>query len=111
MQEEDYAAWQAFCEASVRVLPTKASTVAVAVPVLEDVQGHVLYQHRLPQLADRMQHLLSETGKAWQHHVPGMLLPACQFGPPHRNLLHVSCFDSQFVSHVSHFMMPFPWMA
>ena len=106
VQKEDHAAWQAFCAASVRVVPTEARAGAALAPNQEEEQGHVLYQHRLPQLGDRMQRLLSETGETWQHHSHGMLLPVCNrdalIGTLY--LLHVSCFVSRSVSPVLHFM-------
>lgn len=62
VQQQEQYAWQTFCAASVRVVPSEgAAAAAVAALMQGGLQGgQELYQHRLPQLADRMQHLLSE---------------------------------------------------
>lgn len=61
VQQQEHDAWQTFCAVSVRVVPSEAAAAAASAPMQEGVQGgQELYQHRLPQLADRMQRLLSE---------------------------------------------------
>ena len=64
VQQQEHDAWQGFCAASVRVVPSEAATAATA--PMQEAQPE-LYQHRLPQLADRMQRLLSEAGLTSQH--------------------------------------------
>ena len=67
VQQQEHDAWQAFCAVSVRVVMSEATTAATA-PMQEGLQDKPeLYQHRLPQLADRMQRLLSEAGLTSQH--------------------------------------------
>lgn len=71
VQQQEQDTWQAFCAASVRVVPSEAATAAIA-GMQEGLQGNQeLYQHRLPQLADRMRRLLSEAGLTI-HHAQGV---------------------------------------
>lgn len=61
VQQQERQAWQAFCAASVRVVPSEAAKGEG----MQEGQGG-LYQQRLPHLASRMQGLLSEAGLAGQ---------------------------------------------
>ena len=75
VQQHEHHAWQAFCAASVRVVQSEAATA----PMQEGRQGEQeLYQHRLPQLAERMQRLLSEAGLTSQH--AQSMLPMTKYG-------------------------------
>lgn len=85
VQQQERQAWQAFCAASVRVVPSEAARVEG----MQDGQGG-LYQQRLPQLADKMQGLLSEAGLAG---------PSAQGGPSDQ-LPSYTCLSS-FVLQVS----------
>ena len=91
VQQREHDAWQAFCAASVRVVPSEAATVPTA-PMQEELQGEQeLYQHRLPQLADRMQRLLSEAGLTSQH-AQG-ILPMTKHGSSLLPLVVARCFQ------------------
>lgn len=70
VQQQERQAWQAFCMASVRVVPSEAAAPAMGGGKQEGQGG--LYQQRLPQLATTMQRLLSEAGLAGLH-APGEL--------------------------------------
>ena len=71
MQQEEHETWQAFCAATVHVMPSEAAPAGAQEAVAEGEQQ--LYQHRLPQLGDRLQRLLAGSGIAWQQHAQGTL--------------------------------------
>ena len=65
VQQESMQAWQQFCEASLVVHPVVLADTPAFLQAQAIQSSHGgLYQHRLPQLGNRMQQLLVEAGTA-----------------------------------------------